>query len=258
LPTGKDGPEAASLLIVPPVFAKERYLVFPGIVRLDMKTGEVAAKEMRDAIPMGHGSEVFFIRQDRTGDGKNVYAIGKIDAEKLEETVLLELKGEEHGELMGHMAISPDGSRFAVAREKEDEVALLILRGKEVEQTIVLGPRKGVGEPGNLEWSAVTGAIHAAFAKPVEGKGLELGVLEVPLDGSPQRKTTLLSTPEHDDDKQILLFQIALSPDGKTLAVPSTYVDKIAKEDAALFLMDLSSPDRKVTKVPLLAPEKKN
>ena len=44
-PAAKDGPDWASFLLYPPALAKDRYLLFPGIVRLDMKTGEVAVKE---------------------------------------------------------------------------------------------------------------------------------------------------------------------------------------------------------------------
>jgi hypothetical protein len=251
VPSGKEQGDAAAMLMAPPAHSKGR-LIFTGGTRLDLATGEVSEKQMPETMFVEHGGEVFFLREDRADGGKRVFAMGKISEE---EKVLLELKEEEHGELTGHMAVSPDGSRFAAGVRRSGDAGLLVIRGGAVEKTIVLGPRAEI-EPGNLAWSAATGAVHAAFAKKVEGKGVELGVLEVSLDGSPPRKTVLVSSSDADAEEQLLLFQIALSPDGKTLAVASTYVEDAREEDRALFLMDLSSAERKVKKVPIAAPRK--
>jgi len=46
------------------------------------------------------------------------------------------------------------------------------------------------------------------------------------------------------------LFQIALSPDGKTIAASTGLLDDFENEaDRALWLVDLSTPERKTTRV---------
>ena len=58
-----------------------------------------------------------------------------------------------------------------------------------------------------------------------------------------------------------LFFQIALSPDGKTLAAsfPFQEQEKVKAEDRALFLVNLTSRPPKVTRIPIqLAPISKS
>ena len=51
----------------------------------------------------------------------------------------------------------------------------------------------------------------------------------------------------------VFFFQFDLSPDGKMLAVPATAWAGVSEPDRGLYLVDLASPDRKVTKVPIPA-----
>ena len=72
----------------------------------------------------------------------------------------------------------------------------------------------------------------------------------------PARETLLVPACQlNDEHSDGFLFQVGLSHDGKTAAVASTYVASASKqfkpEDCALFLVDLSDPNRKVTKVPI-------
>jgi hypothetical protein len=61
-------------------------------------------------------------------------------------------------------------------------------------------------------------------------------------------------------DKGFPSFQIDISHDGTTLAVESLWFgfgdDAVKAEDCALFLVDLTDPQRKVTKVPIPLPPK--
>jgi hypothetical protein len=56
-------------------------------------------------------------------------------------------------------------------------------------------------------------------------------------------------------DQVLLGFSVTISPDGKAAAVIGTYghASKIPVPDLGLYLVDLASPERKVTKVPSLA-----
>ncbi len=104
--------------------------------------------------------------------------------------------------------------------------------------------------------------LYAAFMRRgTKQTDFSFGFLEIPLNGSPCRQTTLIphSTKsfEHGEAK---LFQITLSHDGKALAVDSTYAAQdqcLYPEDCALFLVDLAHPQRKVTKVPIPQPRPK-
>jgi hypothetical protein len=58
-------------------------------------------------------------------------------------------------------------------------------------------------------------------------------------------------------------FQMGLSHDGKTAAVVTTYLmmekeNQNQPENCALALVDLSSPGRKVTRVPIPLPKKRD
>ncbi len=84
-----------------------------------------------------------------------------------------------------------------------------------------------------------------------------LGVLEIPLNETGVRETPIVQLQGAKSealDGLFLDFAIALSPDGTTLAGTLTYLCKDEPDACGLYLLDLVSPDRKVTKVPLPAP----
>ena len=84
--------------------------------------------------------------------------------------------------------------------------------------------------------------------------------MEIPLNDAPVRRTVLIKTTGLKDDSAALYFQAGFSHDGKTAALASTYLTCDNKdfkpEDCALFLVDLSDANRKVTKVPIPLPVK--
>ena len=85
----------------------------------------------------------------------------------------------------------------------------------------------------------------------------EYGLLEIPLHSEPLRFTRLL-TAGRNGDSDLILAQPSLSHDGKTWAVATAFLylqnESLAPEDCALFLVDLSTPNRPVTKVPIHVP----
>ena len=98
--------------------------------------------------------------------------------------------------------------------------------------------------------------VYASFSKQAKGdKHREAGILEFSFPGGGMRRIPLIDRMESGDEAEIWYFQPSVSHDGKTLAVASTYLvagDALAaKNDCALFLVDLSDPERKVTRVPV-------
>jgi len=87
-----------------------------------------------------------------------------------------------------------------------------------------------------------------------------LGFLEVPADGKPVRRVTLIQRGPELEEADAFLFQIGVSHDGKALAVASTYLafaeGELRSDDCALFLLDLTDRRRKVNKVPIPLPPK--
>jgi predicted acyl esterase len=87
----------------------------------------------------------------------------------------------------------------------------------------------------------------------------QLGVLEIPADGGAGRQIPLFRV-TGKEDSDVSTLQVDVSHDGKTLAAASTYLQRssgskaqqrLKPEDVALYFIDLSRPDRKITKVPI-------
>jgi hypothetical protein len=65
------------------------------------------------------------------------------------------------------------------------------------------------------------------------------------------RETPLFQLSGSLNDSVACLLQIALSPDGKTIAASSALCEE---EEHALYLVDITSSKRKVTKIPIPGP----
>jgi hypothetical protein len=89
---------------------------------------------------------------------------------------------------------------------------------------------------------------------------MSYGLMEIPFSDGPTREIVLIKGAPVDDEILAFYFQMAVSHDGKTAAVASTYLACTDKgfnpADCALFLVEMSEPDWKVTKVPIPVPPK--
>lgn len=118
---------------------------------------------------------------------------------------------------------------------------------------------------GNAAFSPAGDSLRAAFGRHDQtAHKTDFGLLEIPLTpAGTLRETVLLSGVPGTDRENALYFQIGCSHDGKTAAVASTYLaadkdaEKFRPEDCALFFVDLSSPERKVSIVPIMLPKAK-
>jgi hypothetical protein len=106
----------------------------------------------------------------------------------------------------------------------------------------------------SLAWSADGGTIYAALVTPGADKNDQnLVIAETPVGGGPLKMDSLLTIARKMTDATESAMSLSLSPDGKTLAISTGLVppDSLKSEqDRALFLIDLTDPARKVTRVP--------
>ena len=142
---------------------------------------------------------------------------------------------------------------------KNQKCDLLIIAEGSLKKTIPLELSSETHVVGNLQWAPDGKTIYAALIAQVEGEELlTLGIIEVTVETGATREVPLAQIGK-SSEREILpmVFQIGLSPDGKTIAAAPTYLGKELrdKKDLALHLVDLTSPDRKVTRIPAPVPK---
>jgi hypothetical protein len=245
-----------------------RYQFIPDkefLLRLDLETGEMlAAPDKKEYILMGEGNQLWYLAASDIVEGsgsseakaENV-EIGRLHPETLATTPLFKMKGvEQFGDLTGFAAFSRDGSRLALSTLFSKTPKLLLLRNNKLEKTVALAKEDSRISVGNLEWSADGKTVFMAYGRDKENNTPgRYGILEAHIDGGEVRDIPLFTA--DSDDGWTALYQITMSPDGRTLAGSSTCFDNsdIKSEERALYLVDLGSAARKVTKVPV-APDR--
>ena len=233
------------------------------ITRVDLLTGDRTSGEGGGAEVQARGGRLYYARDlPRESDkAPQKWEFGRLDADTLAMTPVLQ--SEE--KVSGFFAVSGDGARLAIEQEGDDDTwSVLVFAGPRLERRIPLGTKQAPVALFNMIWSATNAVLYATYQKVNDNLPDEFGVAEVALDGTPPRYTPLFSASISLDNSGGV-FQLDLSHDGRTLAAASTFLGimgddkgRMRPEDLALYLVDLSRPDRRVTKVaiPLPPPEK--
>lgn len=159
------------------------------------------------------------------------------------------------------LAVSRDGARIAVAAEEDDAKQIRILENGRARATLALGGGNDAREiAGMPQWSRDGESLYYTYHEPLDEQHRQYGILELPIDGSAPRLLPLLVAGASDSDS---LMPLDVSHDGRTLATVSTYLrtssGKLAQgkqpnlrpEDLALFLVDLATARRTVTRIPI-------
>ncbi len=243
------------------------------VYRLNLETGEIKKEDYgqvwKGFLLTGQSNQVYYLAGLK-GDAGD-FEIGRIDRDSLAKAPILRIEKKDVGEISPFLSISRDGSRIAIVSKKPPEPQqgnlerVLIFRGSRLETTIPVGSERDPIALGNTEWSSDGATTYAAFFKRREAeRDCLVGVLELPVSGAGLREIPLLHLNSQGacsrtaDTLETVLdpaFQIALSPDGKTIAATSANLDSVKEEDRALYLVDLATPDRKVTKIPISPPQ---
>jgi len=252
-----------SMMVPPQILGSHMFLTAKSrVLRLNLASGAVEEKELgEEAQVLVQQGRLYYGRTLPAAEGskEDYWQVGRLDAKTLECAPIFQVPDtEDHGML----AVSRDGSRIAVVGKKDELFQVLVFSGQELAATIPFGAPAEKLEPGNLQWSPDASTLYAVYVKPLaDGARNQFGVLELPVNGGPSRQIPLFVVEGDTEDITAFVFQIDLSHDGKTLAGASTYVwlgeeSELKTEDLALYLIDVSRADRKVTKIPIPAPPK--
>ncbi len=225
------------------------------LVRVNLLTGEVSQRAVsKDIVPHASpgGDRAFYLSQIDEDDSKWEFGLIDADTWELKPTARFEL--DESLKDVELAAVSPDG-KWAIGHQ-EDPPQVLFLEGGEVKRRVALG---GEGEEVNVSVFAISTQNQTAYApywKKTKGDtDIEAGILELPFPDGQPRRVPLIGRIKSGEGAGAWCFQPSVSHDGKTLAIASTYLvagdAQVAKSDCALFLVDLSDPERKVTRVPV-------
>jgi len=226
------------------------------LLRVDVETGKVAEAKLKgadDYVLFGTKNRAYYVRM--VSGAEPDYEIGTVDARRLVVTRERTLGKEDVGELSPFFSLSVDGSTIAVPGSKENKYYIHIISQSRLQNSIPLELSPETATLGNLQWSPDGKTIYAAVGTGLKDRDrIELGVGEITVATGAMRMTRLLRVAKPEHEEIILVgFQIGLSPDGKTIATSPTYLlDAVDDEaDCALYLVDLTTPERRVTKVPI-------
>jgi hypothetical protein len=231
------------------------------IARIDLKSLALVRHEFADVCkeivlyPSPNGDGVFYV-EPQEGEGKAA-VFGRLNPENFSRTPLLNISNESRGDSV--FAYDNQGKVVALL-EAGDTNRLLVLQQGKPAWTRTLDAEGAKWTFGSAGLSPKGDMLWATYQKKIGTNAVSFGLIEVPLGAKPVRETTLITLTQPVDSEMVFYFQASVSHDGRTAAVASTYLacreEELNPADCALFLVDLSSPDRKVTKVPIPMPEK--
>ncbi|HUB87458.1 MAG TPA: hypothetical protein VMB22_06165 [Verrucomicrobiae bacterium] len=227
-------------------------------LRINLVTGETAGGDETtneiNVLPSPDGQTLAAFR-DLPGDAGSEY--GTFDPQTMEfKSVGTIGTNVSDGTLP---TFNPADGRLLFADGTGDQLQLEILKDGKVDFTRPLahnGDKLEVGPFLDLAPDGQT-VLTAYCVTPETATNSEYGLLEIPLSDAPLKFTPLFHAADNQD-AGLLFAQPSLSHDGKTWAIGTACLylqDKsLTPQDCALFLVDLTQPDRPVTKIPIVVP----
>ncbi len=260
--------QAMTAMLVPPVLVEGRYLLFSfalegdnyGLHRLDLETGELST------VPQGPNRYLFKIGRKcfYLGESEGGWELGSLDTRGLKFRRLVTMDAETHGLVRLGLTGKGEGSEFAVVVVRQGEKRGQGM-GDEDKLVILIISRRGkilkeIAMPADVDAES-TQLVYMVYGP--KDKNLWVPVVKtIATEEKGEKKTDrILSLLEVDsatgDCRAVIEVQVddeyfmqpSISPDGKWLAV-----DVLEPKDeprSVLYLVDLTSPERKVTKVAL-------
>lgn len=243
--------------VAPPVVVgRHLFLSVDGIARLDLASGDVKRRDAADGhtlVVFARGSGLGYLSIPK-GEKEAEWELGTVDPATLELATLFVAPKNRAWEAMPMPAFTSDLSRIAIPARmgdgKEAEHAILVFRDARLETVLPIGKGHEVGI-GSVDWANDDVSLLIGLCRRGEGERPEAwGLYETSISGSVTRETTLVrSVRSKDNDVMGIMFPMALSPDGKTAAFSTAMIEHVEEGDAGLYLVDLTSKERKVTRV---------
>jgi hypothetical protein len=260
--------DSESSMVLPlPVTDPFLFVMGDPLVRLNWRTGEIKTNHFEGSLRLlTQGQAVFYLAESAGTNAPCVF--GRLDPKTMTLAPLFTvemLSGKAGKDLGFFLAADPQAQRLALVDKVGNQFSLLICSKQGLDKQILLGTEDSFGTPGNLVWSPDGRRVYGAYHR-IKGESAQYGLAEIPLDGSAIRFVPVLNLPTKSLKKQqadvdvLFYFQIAVSPNGRTAAVASTYITdligdaQLRQEAAGLYLIDLSRASRKLTKVPVPTP----
>ena len=232
-----------------------------GIYRIDLEYGREVAVEVEGSPEViGLRDRLYYVR-NLPADDKQAgrVELGRVDPRSLKLSPLYVLAGSDN---LGKevFAASGDGKQLAVLDGKQ----IVVYEDGNLRRTLPLAAAmEGIGTPTTmaLQWSRDASLLYLFFTKKLDNGKIQVGIAEVSAGGGSIRAIPLFVVGGDGDGDSAM--NLELSHDGKTLATASTYMqtslENLAKgtpqalepNDLALYFIDVSSPGRKITKVPI-------
>jgi hypothetical protein len=261
-----DVKEPGLLFMAPPCVVGERIFLrssSKGVARLDLRSGALTRHEFDDATgeislyPAPEGAGVFYSGPGNQPGQKTVF--GRLNPDDFSRTPVMVITNEVDDQSV--IAYDKSGRTLALLGAGNQTNKLLVLREGQPVFTRSLNTRGQRRCFGNAILAASGKALWATFQQTKGTNAMAYGLMEIPFSDTPPRELTLISDAPMEEESSVYYFQAAISHDGKTAAISSTYLacsEKAFKPaDCALFLVDLSDPKWPVTKVPILMPAKR-
>jgi len=247
------------------------------LVRVNLESGEIFKKEFTespDCVLFDAGGTVLYLREKREQppetetkaakpqpqkENVSTFELGELDQKDLSFHPTLTLPHEmleEKGisDLTGMLDASPADLRIAAVAESSGEKPdrILILGKEGMERSLDLGLTPKPSKTGNPQWSRDAKLVFVPVLMRNEStKQTTFAILELPLDGKSSRIDRIEERPDKEYGSDFLVSaQIALSPDGKLIAVSNGYLTNVRPETKGLFLLDVSQPKRPVSFYP--------
>lgn len=212
----------------PPVVGRFFYYADSNLVyRLDLRDGAVTTGRVTALVAV--------LPHARGLAALNEHHVGLLDPERLTFSPLQTTTNGPFACVVGNRVICGEQRQFTVFQNGKPERELTF--DKDLELLDLAGGSRD----------------DMVFATALRTKN-ELCVGEIPLGEGAPRWTKLCNTTTNESDSKLLL-RLAVAPDNKSLALSTGLLTTgIAAADRALYLVDLTGPERKITKVPLPVP----
>jgi hypothetical protein len=248
------GGDSSGALVHPPAFAGQ-FLLFGGkaLTRYNLRTGQidhenVATDDGRDGIYVFNSQkDVRYYANPPGSNSADMIEFGTIDVRQMKRVPEQSFQSSDFEGIPG---VSRGGKRIAIGKKPPSGTIQIWHRSK-LEKTLPLTDTNFV--MGNLTWSVDEKFILApAFRdrdEPSSDMKGEMFFLEIPLDGSPLRQTSLGQL-KMKADEAMSSCQAALSPDGKTVAIGTPFGSfNGSSPKSVMLLIDLNDPKRTVKRV---------
>lgn len=260
--------EALVALMIPPVLVDDRYVFFSAKLQEQERESEVSLcrfdlkTQKLKVVPKGiehylfsFGSEYIYIASSDKGG-----QVGMFDPKSMRFKRMFSLDADKYGHMTAGVAVKKEGKEFVMVTGRDGppeskmfDVIILNQRGK-ILKKIPLPEAHGF-----------EGALHIAYEPEQRSLWIPSSV-PIEKDGKVESEAYIFSLLELDIEtgkyfevlsqhvsgrKEMFPMQPSISPDGKYLAV--NILSPTDQQGTLLYLVDLTTPRRTVTKVSLPA-----